>query len=95
MRFCESLRRLPARIIVAVVTLYQRTLSRVLPPTCRFEPSCSMYMITAVRRHGAIVGLLLGLWRIARCNPFNPGGYDPVPGTQDEPEPPTSPPGRD
>jgi hypothetical protein len=95
MSFFETLWRLPARIIVALVRTYQRTLSRVLPPTCRFEPSCSTYMITAVHRHGALRGLLLGLWRIARCNPFNPGGYDPVPGTRDETEPPTSPPERD
>ncbi|NSW54540.1 MAG: membrane protein insertion efficiency factor YidD [Armatimonadetes bacterium] len=95
MRFWDSLRRLPASTIVALVKIYRRTLSRVLPPTCRFEPSCSTYMITAVQRHGALRGLLLGLWRIARCNPFNPGGYDPVPEARDENKPPTSPTERD
>lgn len=66
-------------VVVGVVRLYQRTLSRVLPPTCRFEPSCSSYMIEAVERHGALRGICLGLWRILRCNPFCRGGYDPVP----------------
>ena len=91
----EGLQRVPATLIVALVRVYRRTFSRILPPTCRFEPSCSAYMITAVQRHGALRGLLLGLWRIARCNPFNPGGYDPVPGEREDPESPTSPRERD
>ena len=71
---------LRAALIVAV-RLYQRTLSRVLPPTCRFHPSCSAYMIEAVERHGLLRGGVLGLWRIVRCNPFCKGGHDPVPPT--------------
>lgn len=71
-------------LVVGIVRLYQRTLSRVLPPTCRFVPSCSSYMIEAVRRHGPLRGVALGLWRILRCNPFCRGGYDPVPPARDE-----------
>jgi len=71
--------RLARRLLVGMVRLYQRTISRVLPPSCRFVPSCSSYMIQAVERHGALRGVLLGAWRILRCNPFCRGGYDPVP----------------
>ena len=71
-------------VVVGIVRLYQRTLSRVLPPTCRFEPSCSSYMIEAIERHGVLRGMGLGLWRILRCNPFCRGGYDPVPPARDE-----------
>jgi hypothetical protein len=66
--------------VIAAVRIYQHTLSRLLPPSCRFEPSCSQYMIDAVGRHGVCRGLGLGVWRVLRCNPWNPGGYDPVPG---------------
>ena len=48
-----------------------------LGPRCRFEPSCSTYFIESVRKYGAIRGALRGIWRICRCNPWNPGGYDP------------------
>jgi uncharacterized protein len=71
--------RLARWLIVGMVRLYQRTISRVLPPSCRFSPTCSSYMIQAVERHGALRGVLLGVWRILRCNPFCRGGYDPVP----------------
>jgi putative membrane protein insertion efficiency factor len=67
------------RILIACVRAYQVLLSPLKLPTCRFYPSCSAYTIDALRRHGAVKGALLGAWRIARCNPFCRGGYDPVP----------------
>ncbi len=59
---------------------YQVALSPVMGGGCRFEPSCSNYMIGAIMVHGACKGTLLGLWRIVRCHPFGAYGYDPVPG---------------
>ena len=58
---------------------YKRFLSPLLPPMCRFEPTCSVYTMQAVEKHGAARGLWLGMRRLARCHPFNPGGWDPVP----------------
>jgi len=58
---------------------YQRMISRYTPPSCRFHPSCSQYTLQAMRTHGAVRGAVLGTWRIACCNPFHPGGHDPVP----------------
>jgi hypothetical protein len=70
---------LPRFILLALVRLYQLTLSRLLlPGTCRFYPSCSHYGYQAIYKHGVIKGSLLAAWRVLRCNPFNPGGYDPV-----------------
>jgi putative membrane protein insertion efficiency factor len=66
-------------ITMALIRLYQNTLSRVLPPTCRFYPSCSQYTYEAISRYGFWRGGWLGVKRLARCHPFNPGGYDPVP----------------
>ena len=66
-------------IAVALVRLYQLTISRVLPSSCRFYPSCSEYTKQAIERHGLRRGGWLGVKRLARCHPFNPGGYDPVP----------------
>jgi uncharacterized protein len=80
MRLSELLAHGMRGAVIAAVRTYQRTLSRVLPPSCRFEPSCSQYMIDAVGTHGVLRGLALGVWRVLRCNPWNPGGYDPVPG---------------
>ena len=68
-----------ARVLMAVVTGYRRFVSPLLPPRCRFEPSCSAYAVEALREHGAARGLWLATRRLARCHPFNPGGYDPVP----------------
>lgn len=68
-----------SRIIIVLIRLYQYTLSPLLGPSCRFSPSCSEYAAQAVAKHGSIKGGWLGLKRILRCNPWNPGGYDPVP----------------
>ena len=70
--------KLPARGLISLAMLYRATLSPLIGRQCRFIPTCSEYFIEAVRRRGAIVGGLMGLWRIVRCNPFNKGGYDPV-----------------
>jgi uncharacterized protein len=66
-------------ILMGLIRLYQMTISRVLPPSCRFYPSCSHYGYEAVQKRGAIKGSWLTLKRLARCQPFHPGGYDPVP----------------
>lgn len=67
------------RIAVGVIRLYQRTVSRVLPPSCRFTPSCSEYGAQAITRYGLWRGGWLTMKRIGRCHPFHPGGFDPVP----------------
>lgn len=66
-------------LVLAAIRLYRLTLGRVLPPTCRFEPSCSAYGYQAVDKHGVIRGVWLATKRISRCHPLNPGGFDPVP----------------
>jgi uncharacterized protein len=66
-------------VLVAPIRLYKLFVSPVLPPMCRFTPSCSMYAMEAIRTRGAVRGIALGLWRLLRCNPLSRGGYDPVP----------------
>jgi putative membrane protein insertion efficiency factor len=66
-------------IFIFLIKVYQRTLSRVMPPSCRFYPSCSEYGVQALQKYGVFKGGWLTVKRIARCHPFNPGGYDPVP----------------
>ena len=66
-------------ILIALVRGYQISLSPLLPAACRYYPSCSAYAIEALERHGALRGTWLAMRRIARCNPFRPGGFDPVP----------------
>jgi hypothetical protein len=61
------------------IRLYQRTISRVLPPSCRFVPSCSEYGYEAITRYGVVRGGAMAIWRIMRCNPWGGHGYDPVP----------------
>ena len=70
--------RFPALAAVGMIRAYRRFLSPLLPPACRFEPSCSRYALEAIERHGAARGSVLALRRLARCHPFHPGGYDPV-----------------
>jgi hypothetical protein len=63
---------------IGLVRLYQQTISRLLPSSCRFHPSCSEYTRQAIERYGLSRGVWLGVKRLSRCHPFNPGGYDPV-----------------
>jgi len=65
--------------ILFLIRLYQMTVSRLIGPSCRFEPSCSHYTATCIERFGVARGSWLGIKRIGRCHPFNPGGYDPPP----------------
>ncbi|WP_084216829.1 membrane protein insertion efficiency factor YidD [Pseudonocardia spinosispora] len=68
-----------ARPLILLFRGYQRWISPVLPPSCRFYPSCSAYAIEALRVHGLVRGLGLTVWRLLRCAPWHPGGIDPVP----------------
>jgi uncharacterized protein len=76
-RLLQGLGRLLAAVLVAGVRCYQACLRPLLPASCRFHPSCSEYFILAVRKHGPLSGACRGVWRICRCNPWTPGGYDP------------------
>ncbi|MBP6015432.1 MAG: membrane protein insertion efficiency factor YidD [Candidatus Promineofilum sp.] len=67
------------QVALILIKLYQKTISRVLPPSCRFTPSCSVYGYQAIEKYGFIKGGWMAVKRISRCHPFNPGGYDPVP----------------
>jgi uncharacterized protein len=67
------------RLLVAVLTAYRRWVSPMMGPHCRFSPSCSEYAIEAIRTHGAARGSWLAARRVAKCQPFFTGGYDPVP----------------
>lgn len=66
-------------ILVAPIRAYQRWFSPLLPPRCRFLPTCSQYAVEAIETHGAVKGLTLAAWRVLRCQPFCEGGLDPVP----------------
>ncbi|HEX2092578.1 MAG TPA: membrane protein insertion efficiency factor YidD [Longimicrobiaceae bacterium] len=68
-----------ARALIAAIRFYQRGISPLTPPSCRFHPSCSQYGVEAIQRHGAARGSWLTLRRLLRCHPFCRGGYDPVP----------------
>ena len=77
----------PARLLMVPIAGYRRFVSPLLAPRCRFAPSCSEYALTALAEYGAARGLWLAVKRIARCHPFNPGGYDPVPSRAIPPSP--------
>jgi putative membrane protein insertion efficiency factor len=65
-------------VLIALIRGYQMVISPMLPPACRFTPTCSAYTLEAVRRYGALRGAYMGVRRLLRCHPFHPGGYDPV-----------------
>jgi putative membrane protein insertion efficiency factor len=66
------------KFAVAVIIFYQRFISPLMPPSCRFYPTCSSYARQAIEKYGVLKGVLMSLRRISRCHPFHPGGYDPV-----------------
>lgn len=70
---------LPAKALVGMIWLYGRFLSPLFPPSCIYQPTCSSYAVTAIKRFGALRGGWLALKRIFRCHPFRSGGHDPVP----------------
>lgn len=67
------------RILIALIKFYRKHISPHTPPACRFYPTCSQYAMEAIERFGAFKGTGLAIWRILRCGPWTPGGYDPVP----------------
>ena len=71
-------RLMAARAIIAMVRWYQKHISPAIGQHCKYQPTCSQYMIDAVTKYGALKGTAMGIWRILRCNPFSKGGYDPV-----------------
>ena len=75
----SSASKVSIALVRGVIRLYQLVLSPWLAPRCRFMPTCSSYMHHALEQHGLFRGIYLGLRRLLRCHPFNPGGYDPVP----------------
>lgn len=75
----KTLRHALIGLLVLPIRLYQRIISPLFPPRCRYTPSCSQYAIEALKKHGPLKGLWLALYRILRCNPFGGFGYDPVP----------------
>jgi len=66
------------KLFLKLIRYYQKFISPFLPPSCRFVPSCSEYSYQAIEKYGILKGMILATWRILRCNPFHPGGYDPV-----------------
>ncbi|SEN48459.1 hypothetical protein SAMN04488134_101191 [Amphibacillus marinus] len=68
------------KILLAIIDFYQRKISPLTPPNCRFQPTCSNYGKEAIIQYGAVKGSYLAIKRILKCHPFHPGGYDPVPG---------------
>ena len=69
--------KIPGRILIGLVKVYQYLISPMLGPRCRFQPTCSQYFIEAVRKYGALRGSIKGIWRILRCHPWSKGGHDP------------------
>jgi len=70
--------RIARAVVIAPIVVYRRVLSPALPQRCKYEPTCSRYAVDAVKEYGILKGLVLGVWRLLRCNPWSYGGYDPV-----------------
>lgn len=71
-------------LLIWLIQGYRLFISPLFPPTCRFQPTCSMYAIQAIERFGVFRGGWMAIMRILRCHPFHPGGYDPVPNVQEK-----------
>ncbi|MBO5779694.1 MAG: membrane protein insertion efficiency factor YidD [Muribaculaceae bacterium] len=78
-RFTKSLSTFASRILILPIRFYQLCISPLLPPACRYTPTCSQYAIEALRKHGPFRGSWMALKRILRCHPWGSSGYDPVP----------------
>ncbi|NLP43984.1 MAG: membrane protein insertion efficiency factor YidD [Peptococcaceae bacterium] len=72
------LKKLVKRFLIGIIVCYQKYISPLKPRTCRFYPTCSEYALQAIKKYGIIKGTGKALFRIIKCNPFHPGGYDPV-----------------
>ncbi|MDA1888256.1 membrane protein insertion efficiency factor YidD [Bacillus cereus group sp. BY105LC] len=72
------------QIFIGIIRFYQKFISPMTPPTCRFYPTCSHYGLEAFQKHGAFKGFWLTCKRILKCHPFHPGGFDPVPDKKDD-----------
>ena len=70
-------------VLILLIKFYRTFISPMLPNSCRYQPTCSQYTLEAIQIHGALRGSWMGVKRIARCHPFHPGGYDPVPHSHD------------
>lgn len=75
----SRIRAVPESLVTFLIELYRNYVSPMRPPTCRFTPTCSEYAVTALREWGLLRGLALTSWRLAKCGPWYPGGFDPVP----------------
>ncbi|HOX92842.1 MAG TPA: membrane protein insertion efficiency factor YidD [Spirochaetales bacterium] len=73
------MKRLLSLALVGLIWLYQKLISPLKPPSCRFYPTCSAYALEAIQKHGPFKGSFLAVKRILHCHPYHPGGYDPVP----------------
>jgi uncharacterized protein len=73
----RAVRNLLSLVLILPVRFYQAAIGPLLPRMCKFQPSCSEYFIESVRKHGPVRGAWRGVWRVCRCNPWNPGGFDP------------------
>lgn len=74
-----SVKRASKHIVLGALRFYKRAISPTLPPSCRFQPTCSEYMMQAVQKYGVLRGVFMGLKRLSHCHPFHEGGYDPIP----------------
>ena len=78
-KFIKKTGAIISNLLIVPVKIYQLVISPILPPSCRYYPSCSQYAIQALQMHGPVKGMYLSTKRILSCNPFSKGGYDPVP----------------
>jgi putative membrane protein insertion efficiency factor len=79
-------RTVGGRLVASPIVAYRRWISPAMPARCRFYPSCSAYALEAITVHGVVRGLGLAIWRLLRCHPFHPGGFDPVPPRRSRPD---------
>ncbi|MFK7735306.1 MAG: membrane protein insertion efficiency factor YidD [Pirellulaceae bacterium] len=77
LRVLAAIGRIPGGVLIACVRFYQRGISPLIGANCRFQPTCSQYMIESIRKRGVLIGGFRGIWRILRCHPLSRGGFDP------------------